>query len=35
MKKQIEYDIEALDNLLSEIGLKIVLEKANGGSNCL
>jgi len=31
MKKQIEYDIEALDNLLSEIGLKIVLEKANGG----
>lgn len=30
MKKQIEYDIETLDNLLSEIGLKIVLENAHG-----
>lgn len=30
MKKQIEYDIETLDNLLSDIGLKIVLEKAHG-----
>lgn len=30
MKKQIEYDLEALDNLLLDMGLKIVLENSQG-----